>query len=143
MFYQRTVICLYRKISSIDFKYFIDQKVSEINTEKDMPLGIVFETADLIIECPWRVQVNNEIVIGYTDCKHAPDRYSHINVEKILKGKKIMNILHFEGISDLVLELEGGLYLELFHDSNYFEGWQLRGDNGFYLFTLPGGTYSE
>ncbi|MFF3102583.1 hypothetical protein [Viridibacillus arvi] len=56
---------------------------------------------------------------------------------------RIMNILHFEVISDLVVEFEGNFDLELFHDSNYFEGWQLRGDNGFYFFTLPRGTYSD
>ncbi|RDW15712.1 hypothetical protein CWR45_16650 [Oceanobacillus chungangensis] len=96
-----------------------------------------------MIECPWRLQASNEVLIGYSDCIQKPDGYSHKNVEKILLGRRIINIIHFEGISDLVVEFEGSIYLELFHDSNYFEGWQLRGDNGFYLFTLPGGTYSD
>ena len=133
---------MYKKLSNIDFKYFIGQKVTEVNTEKNLPLGMTFDTAGLIIECPWRVQVSNEVVIGYTDCIQASDRYSHKSVESILLGKRILNILHFVGISDLVVEFEGSIYLELFHDSNYFEGWQLSGENGFYLFTLPGGTYS-
>ena len=133
---------MYKKLSNIDFKYFIGQKVTEVNTEKNLPLGMTFDTAGLIIECPWRLQVSNEVVIGYTDCIQASDRYSHKSVESILLGKRILNILHFEGISDLVVEFEGSIYLELFHDSNYFEGWQLSGENGFYLFTLPGGTYS-
>ena len=132
-----------KKLSNIDFKYFIGQKVTEVNTEKNLPLGMAFETAGLTIECPWRLQVSNEIVIGYSDCVQAPERYSHKNVEKILMGKRIMNILHFEVISDLIVEFEGNIYLELFHDSSYFEGWQLQGENGFYLFTLPGGTYSD
>ncbi|MEK5207280.1 DUF6188 family protein [Psychrobacillus sp. FSL H8-0510] len=133
---------MYKKLSNLDFKYFIGQKVTEVNTEKNLPLGMTFDTAGLIIECPWRLQVSNEVVIGYTDCIQASDRYSHKSVESILLGKRILNILHFEGISDLVVEFEGSIYLELFHDSNYFEGWQLSGENGFYLFTLPGGTYS-
>lgn len=133
---------MYIKLSNLDFKYFIGQKVTEVNTEKNLPLGRTFDTAGLIIECPWRLQVSNEVVIGYTDCIQASDRYSHKSVESILLGKRILNILHFEGISDLVVEFEGSIYLELFHDSNYFEGWQLSGENGFYLFTLPGGTYS-
>lgn len=58
-------------------------------------------------------------------------------------GKGIVNILHFEEISDLVVEFQGGIHLELFHDSNYFEGWQLSGVNGFYLLSLPGGSYSD
>lgn len=134
---------VYRKISNIDFTNFTGQKVIEVNTEKNLPLGIDFETGSIIIECPWRLQVSNEVVIGYTDCIQAPDKYSHKNVEKLLLGKSILNIIHFEEISDLVVEFEGNILLELFHDSNYFEGWQLRGDNGFYLFTLPGGSYSD
>ncbi|MCM3791457.1 hypothetical protein M3221_24340 [Domibacillus indicus] len=134
---------MYRKLSNIDFKYFFSQKITEVNTEKNLPLGMAFETGGLIVECPWRLQVANEIVIGYSDCIQSPQRYSHKNVEKVLIGKRIVNILHFEQISDLVVEFEGSIYLELFHDSNYFEGWQLRGDNGFYLFSLPGGSYSD
>ena len=134
---------MYKKLSNIDFKYFIGQKVTEVTTEKDEPLGMTFDRAGLIIECPWRLQVSKEIVIGYSDCIHSPDRFSHKNVKKILTEKKIVNILHFENISDLVVEFEGNIYLELFHDSTYFEGWQLSGENGFYLFTLPGGTYSN
>lgn len=133
---------MYKKLSNVDFKYFIGQKVTEVNTEKNLPLGMTFDTAGLIIECPWRLQVSNEVVIGYSDCIQASDRYSHKSVENILLGKRIMNIQHFEGISDLVVEFEGSIYLELFHDSSYFEGWQLSGENGFYLFTLPGGNYS-
>ena len=132
---------MYKKLSNIDFKYFIGQKVTEVNTEKNVPLGMTFDSAGLIIECPWRLLVSNEINIGYTDCIQSSDKFSHKNVKGILKEKKIVNILHFENISDLVVEFEGNIYLELFHDSTYFEGWTLSGDNGFYLFTLPGGTY--
>lgn len=134
---------MYKKLSKIDFHYFIGQKVTEVNTEKNQPLGMSFERGDLTIECPWRLRVSAEVAIGYSDCLQAPGEYSHKNVEKFLIGKSITNILHYEEISDLVVEFEGSIYLELFHDSNYFEGWQLRGDNGFYVFTLPGGSYSD
>ncbi|MFD1030787.1 DUF6188 family protein [Metaplanococcus flavidus] len=135
---------MYRKLSNIDFKSFIGQKVTEVNTEKNVPLGMSFETAGLIIECPWRLQVANEIAIGYSDCLQSPKRYSHKDVKKVLIGKRIMNIVHFEDIADLIIEFEGGISLELFHDSNYFEGWQLlgQGDNGFCLVSLPGGSYT-
>ncbi|WP_255301637.1 hypothetical protein [Bacillus sp. AFS040349] len=93
---------MYRKQSDIDFRYFFGQKVTDVNTEKNLPLGVAFENAGLIIECPWRLQVSNEIVIGYSDCIQAPDKYTHKNVKTILMGKKIMNILHFEEVSDLV-----------------------------------------
>ena len=46
---------MYKKLSNLDFKYFIGQKVTEVNTEKNLPLGMTFDTAGLIIECPWRL----------------------------------------------------------------------------------------
>ncbi|MEK9198443.1 hypothetical protein ACH0B5_11865 [Ureibacillus sp. 179-F W5.1 NHS] len=134
---------MYKKLSTIDFHYFIGQKITEVNTEKNVPFGMEFESGSLIIECPWRILTSNEVVIGYSDCLQSPDQYSYKEVEKILTGKRIVNIFHFEHISDLVLEAEGNIYVELFHDSNYFEGWQLRGDNEFYLVSLPGGSYAE
>lgn len=133
---------MYRKQSDINFNYFFGQSIIEVNTEKNLPLGMTFDNGWLIIECPWRLQVDHQICIGYSDCLQAKDKYTHLNVESILIGKKIMNIYHFEEVSDLVVEFENHIFLELFHDSNYFEGWQLRGGNGFYLFTLPGGSYS-
>lgn len=134
---------MYKKLSTIDFNYFIGQKITEVNTEKNVPFGMEFESGGLIIECPWRILVTNKVMIGYSDCFQSPDKYSYKEVEKILTGKRIANIFHFEQISDLVLEFEGNIYLELFHDSNYFEGWQLRGDNEFYLVSLPAGSYTE
>ncbi|MEK3796833.1 DUF6188 family protein [Peribacillus sp. FSL H8-0477] len=137
------MITLYKKLSEIAFNYFIGQKVIEVDTDKNLPLGLALEAGHLNIECPWRLQVLNTVAIGYSDCIQSPENYSHKNVKKILFGKRIVNILHFEAISDLVVEFEGNIYLELFHDSSFFEGWQLQGDNGFYLFTLPGGSYSD
>ncbi|MFC7686448.1 hypothetical protein [Ureibacillus sp. GCM10028918] len=132
-----------KKLSKLDFNYFIGQKVTEVNTQKKHPFLMSFEWGGLTVECPWRLRVSNEVAIGYSDCLQAPGEYSHKNVRNILMGKRITNIFHYEEISDLVVEFEESIYLELFHDSNYFEGWQLRGDNGFYVFSLPGGSYSD
>jgi hypothetical protein len=63
-----------RKLSNIYFNSFIGQKVTEVNTEKNLPLEIIFESGSLIVECPWRLQVKNEIAIGYSDCIHSPER---------------------------------------------------------------------
>lgn len=133
---------MYRKTSDIDFGLFIGQKVTAVNTERNLPLGVTFERGTSIIECPWRLQIANEIVVGYSDCLSAPERFSHKDVEKVLMGKRIVNILLFEEIADLIIEFEGDIYLEMFHDSNYFEGWQVQGDDGFHLFSLPGGSYT-
>jgi hypothetical protein len=134
---------MYGKLSNIDLNSFIGQKVTEVRVDKNLPLVMIFESGRLIVECPWRLQVKKEIAIGYSDCIHSPERYSHKKIEKILTGKGIVKILHFDEISDLVIEFEGDIILELFHDSNYFEGWQLSGDKGFDLVSLPGGSSSD
>ncbi|WP_275898341.1 hypothetical protein [Peribacillus alkalitolerans] len=43
---------MYRKLTNIDFNYFIGQMVTEVNTEENLPLGMTFETGGLLIECP-------------------------------------------------------------------------------------------
>lgn len=134
---------LYRKLSDIDFSYFIDQTVVGVNTEKNVAFGMTFESSYLIIECPWRIKSSHEVLIGYSDILHSKGKFTHRDAETILVGKRIRNIFHFEKVSDLVLEFEDGIYLELFHDSTYFEGWQLGAENGLLLVSLPGGEYSE
>lgn len=126
-------------ISKIDFNDFIGQVVKEINTEKNLPLGMIFSKGGLIIECPWRIRIGKEIKIWDSDCRFAPDIYSHKVVEKLLLNKEIENILFYENFSLLTINFRGRLSLDLFHDSNYFEGWQLNGNNGFELTSLPGG----
>lgn len=109
---------MYRKLSNIDFNSFIGQKVIEVRVDKNLPLVMIFESGRLIVECPWRLHVKKEIAIGYSDCIHSPERYSHKKIEKILMEKGIVKILYFDEISDLVVEFEGDVILELFHDSN-------------------------
>jgi len=127
------------KKSNINFNYFVGQKILEINTEENLPLGIRFDNGGLIVECPWRLRKIKTIIIGGSDCISSPDNYSHKKVETLLMGKKVESITFFEDFSMLVIEFEGNYSLDLFHDSNYFEGWQLYGDNGFDLISLPGG----
>ncbi|MFT8323013.1 MAG: hypothetical protein ABF649_19275 [Bacillus sp. (in: firmicutes)] len=133
---------MYRKKSDINFTTFKGQKVKKVKSEVGLPLGIFFEKAILVIECPWRLVHSNQITVGFSDCKQ-PSISSYKILEKQTKGKKITDIHHFENISDLIIELEHQVFLELFHDSTNFEGWQLQGDEGFLLVSLPGGGYEK
>lgn len=127
------------KKSKIDFSYFIGQAVIEVNTEEDIPLGMSFDTGGLIVECPWRLRRGKEIIIGTSDCVNAPNKFPYKTIEQILMKKKIENITFYEEFSFLVIDFDGNVSLDLFHDSSYFEGWQLSGDNGFDFISLPGG----
>ncbi|MEO2075968.1 MAG: hypothetical protein ABGX20_11420 [Bacillus sp. (in: firmicutes)] len=125
-------------LNKIDSSYFIGQAVIDVNTEENVPLGIIFQKGSLVVECPWRIRKGQEIVLGETDCISAPERFSYNNVKKLLLSKKILNI-SFDRELLFTMEFEENLTLELFHASSYFEGWALRGDDGFDVFTLPGG----
>ncbi len=126
---------IFRKI---DFSYFIGQVVTDVKTEENQPLGIIFERGSLIVECPWRIKKGNEIILGETDCISEPKKFSYKNVKKLLVSKKILGISFFEQLL-FIIEFEDNLTFELFHASSYFEGWTIQGDDGFDVFTLPGG----
>jgi len=125
-------------LSKMDFDYFKGQVETDVNTEENLPLGIIFEKGSIIVECPWRIRKEKVIVLGETDCISEPEKFSHQNAKKLLVSKKILNISLYEQLI-FVIEFEENLTLELFHASNYFEGWTLSGDDGFYVVTLPGG----
>ncbi|QCJ45349.1 hypothetical protein FAY30_23380 [Bacillus sp. S3] len=94
-----------------------------------------------MIECPWRLRKKKEILIGETDCISEPKKFSHKTVKNLLLSRKILNISLIEELI-FTIEFEDNLKFELFHASNYFEGWNLQGNNGFNLFSLPGGEVS-
>ena len=125
-------------LSKLDFGYFIGQVVTSIHTEENQPLGIILEKGWLMVECPWRIRKGKDIILGETDCVSEPEKFSHKNLKKLLISKKILNISFFEQLI-LIIEFEDNLTFELFHASSYFEGWSFQGDNGFDVFTLPGG----
>ncbi|PWA09448.1 hypothetical protein DCC39_13200 [Pueribacillus theae] len=125
-------------LNKIDFSYFIGQVVTDVNIDENLPLGIIFQKGWLMIECPWRIRKGKEIILGETDCISEPKKFSHKNVKNLLVSKKILNISFYEQLI-FIIEFEDNLTFELFHASSYFEGWTLQGDNGFDVFTLPGG----
>ncbi|SFS98957.1 hypothetical protein [Marininema halotolerans] len=128
-------------LKDMDFGYFIGQVVTGVNTDEHAPLVIQFEKGSLIVECPWRLCRNNEIILGETDCISAPDKFTYKEIYKIIGKKKIVGIDNFMG-RFFVITFEDQIIFELFHASSYFEGWNLIGDNGFGLFTIPGGEYA-
>ena len=95
---------MYRTLSSIDFSLFIGQIVVEVNTDKNIAFGMTFESSYLTIECPWRICASNEVLLGYSDIIHSNGKFTHKNAEKLLLGKKIVNIFHFEEIADLMID---------------------------------------
>lgn len=125
--------------NNINFNYFLGQDVIDIDTDKNVFLRLILKNSRLSVECPWRLRGKKEILIGEADCISAPQRYSQNNIKEFLINKKIVTISFYEEIFLLSIEFEGDLFFDLFHNSNYFEGWVLQGDNGLEIFTVPGG----
>ncbi|WP_442789410.1 DUF6188 family protein [Paenibacillus sp. FSL H8-457] len=51
-------------------------------------------------------------------------------------------MIHYEEISDLTVVFDTEVILDLFHDSSWYEGWQLQGPGQFLVVSTPGGGYS-
>lgn len=124
--------------NQIDFSYFIGQTLVDINTDNNSFLLLILNNGNLSVECPWRLRSKKEILIGEVDCISAPERYSRKGLKRMLMNKKVKNIIFYKELFILSIEFEGDLLFDLFHNSNYFEGWVLQGDS-LEIFSVPGG----
>ncbi|CAM3137418.1 DUF6188 domain-containing protein [Paenibacillus sediminis] len=129
-----------RTKSNINFSQFLNQRVTEIN--RVYPI-ITFETGFLTIECSWRLRKGNSIIVGNAEIE-VEDRTdkAYVIFEEALLNNTILDVTHFEEISDLTVTFDNNIYLDVFHESSLYEGWQLSGAKGFLLVATPGGSYA-
>jgi len=125
--------------SNINFSHFVNQKIKMIIIDDNRPLTVYFTKGQLIVECSWRLTSNEGILYGSSDIVELGLK----KLKKLLEKKVVVNIHHYQHVSDLIIEFDDQTYLELFHNSCYYEGWELIGENGFHLVSLPGGSYTE
>lgn len=125
--------------SNIDFSNFVNTKIKMILIDNNRPLTVCFSNGRLIVECSWRISSKEGILYGSSDVVELGLK----KLKKLLEKKTVANIYHYMHVSDLFIEFSDQTYLELFHNSSYYEGWELLGENGFHLVSLPGGSHSE
>lgn len=123
------------KISKIDFREFIGQKVIAI--ELDPHFIIEFEKGVLTIECPWRIRDANRILIGETDIESNQREWEM--VRDLLIGKTIEDMQLFEQCPFLIIQC-GNIFLDVFHASSYFDGWTLTDEEDFHVISMHGGS---
>jgi len=128
-----------RKKSSVDFSFFVNQKVKMILVDDDRSLTVCFPNGRLVVECSWRISSDKGILYGSSDVVVLGLK----KLKKLLEKKVVVNIHHYQHVSDLIIEFNDQTYLELFHNSSYYEGWELIGEGGFHVVSLPGGSYAE
>ncbi|WP_066400163.1 hypothetical protein [Neobacillus mesonae] len=55
-------------LSEINIGYFMEQILTDVNTEENLSLDIILDKGWIIVECPWRIRKDKEIVLVETDC---------------------------------------------------------------------------
>lgn len=123
------------KISKIDFKEFIGQKVTAIDTE--VHFIIQFERGSLVIECPWRIRDTAGILMGETDILANQGEWKSVN--ELLVGKTVEDVHLLEQCPFLIMQCDN-IFLDLFHASSNFDGWTLTDEEDFYMFSMHGGS---
>lgn len=127
-------------MSELSFGRFIGKRVFEIN--KMYPILCFDEGAFLTIECSWRLRNDSSILLGCSEYDlEAFHKDAHNKLVTLLTGKEITRIRYLPPVSDLCIEFEGTLFLELYSDSSIYEGWTLSDGKNFNLISLPGGDY--
>lgn len=102
-----------------------------------------FSKAGLNIECPWRIVVDEAVVLGASDHGHqfglpAP-------VDAIAKTLKILGGKSVEGIeidpvtADLCIKFSGQTRLDAFNCSSGYEGWNYGDVTGMSVVATGGG----
>ncbi|MBY0098325.1 hypothetical protein H0185_16115 [Mesobacillus maritimus] len=123
------------KISQMNFKEFIGQKIIGIDSE--VHFLIQLEKGSIIIECPWRIRDTGGIVIGETDIQSNQREWKAVG--ELLIGKTIEDVQLLEQCPLLIVQCDH-LFLDVFHASSFFDGWTLTDEEDFYLFSMHGGS---
>lgn len=123
------------KLSNVECKEIIGQKITGI--DYDVHFIIQLEKGAIIIECPWRIRNVDSVLLGETDIKSNQIEWKA--VKELLKGKTIEDVHIFEQCPFLIIQCDD-LFLDVFHASSHFDGWTLTDEDGFYLFSMYGGS---
>lgn len=122
----------------INLERFIGRKVIEIN--EMFPILTFDKGGYLTIECSFRLRDNKLILVGCGEYRlEKTHKESHDKLSNLLLGKSIKQISFIPPVSDLIIDFENELFLELFSDSNILESWTLSDGKGFELISATAG----
>lgn len=123
------------KLGNIISNDLIGKKVTGIDSEVNFIIEL--DKGAIIIECPWRIRNTDEILVGETDI--ASNNRQWKTVKELLIGRSIQDIQLLENCPLLIIQMDS-LFVDIFHASAFFDGWTLTDEEGFYLFSMHGGT---
>ena len=120
------------------FDRFAGRKIIDIN--EMYPIICFNDNAYLTIECMWRLRDKNSILLGCIEYKNEKTHNdAHNKLTDLIIGKTIKTINLIPPLSDLCIELDNNLCIELFSDSGIYESWTLSDGRNYDLISLPGG----
>lgn len=100
----------------------------------------------LRVDCLWRIVADGRLVLTSQDHGHqfglsAPlDAYAM--AESLLLGRRVTAVRLRRETADLVVEFDGGFFLEVLSDSSGYEPWQLAAP-GVHLVALGSGEVAD
>ncbi|AZB44017.1 hypothetical protein CEF21_17790 [Bacillus sp. FJAT-42376] len=112
------------------FTFFIGKKIIDYRHGTPYPLEIFLENGGISAECPWRLHKNGVTAVGSTDYLYVSSILEVYEKFNCISGKIILGIKFYEQVNVLSLEFSEGYQLDLFHDSEHFEGWELYAKTG-------------
>jgi hypothetical protein len=122
----------------IDLGRFLGKKIIGIN--EIYPILIFEVEGFLTIECSWRLRDKKTILVGSSEYNSEEShKKAHDKLLNLLKDKEIKSIKIIPPVSDLRVDFENGLSLELFSDSNIYESWTLSDGKNFELISATAG----
>jgi len=118
---------------------FIGMKVDDIN---ELPIVTFDGGGFLTLECSWRLRNSDCILVGCneygSDETHSA---SYKKLKDLLIGKVIKNINFIPPVSDLVVNFDENITLDLFCDSSIYENWTFSDGKEYEVISLVAGDY--
>ena len=102
-----------------------------------------FNQATLLITCPWRIVVSNEILLSGSDHGQKfglPSPLDAISETLRILGGKVLERIEIDATTaDLRLTFSGDSRIDVFNDSSGYEGWNYPDRSGVMIIAIGGG----
>jgi hypothetical protein len=134
-------------MNAFDFSWMIGRTLSVEFSEPNNWWFSFEDSVGISVECPWRIIEDGSISVSGDDHRQqfglpAPIDAAAFATQR-LAGTPITRVEVRSGTADLVLNLEGGLRLEILPFSSGYESWQVVRPDGKHVVAQGGGQLSS
>ena len=123
-------------------RQLIGQLYNDIEFINHRNLTINFLASTLIIECPWRIEVKEQMYAGSGDFAYSGMDQLIQKLDRVLAYQKIMSIKFDRMKGDLIVYFSGNMKLIIYPDNYLHENWQWKMRNEL-LISQAGGEVAQ